>query len=205
MDKFNRITVSELFNKLGKEIQKGYGDNFVFVEEFYITNEDLSSDEKGEDEMPTTYCGAVHIQDVLLGEDEDNEEEVSDKVRQMRNYIIYLLGNAEMYKIDAEIVNELFFLLKEVTDDTFDKIVERLDEIAKLFNHKIDEFYNKVKGSEQVETMKKYLEYLNQQTNVIFEQAVDKVTDSTLEFLKTQTDKFADTLEDFAKFIRKGK
>lgn len=203
MDKFNRITVSELFNKLGKEIQKGYGDNFVFVEEFYITNEDLSSDGPGEDEFPTTYCPVVHIQDVLLGEDEDNEEEVSDKVRQMRNYIMYLLGNAEMYKIDKEIIDELFVLLKEVTNDTFDKIVKRVDEISATINEKVNDMYDSV--SPKLETMKKYLAYLKQHTDMIFEAAVDKVTDNTLEFMKEQAEKFADSLEQFSKFIKEGK
>ncbi len=199
MDKFNRITVLELFDKLGKEIKKGYGDNFVFVEEFYITNENLSSDSAGEDEMPTTYCGAVHIQEVLFAE--DDEEEVSDKLRQVRSYIMYLLQNAEMYKIDKEITDELFLLLKEVAEDTFDKIVERLDKISEIINVKINDMYDSV--SPRLETMRKYLTYLKQHTDMIFEEAVDKVTDNTLEYMKEQAEKFADSLEQFSKYIRK--
>ena len=138
MDKFNRITVLELFNKLGKEIQKGYGDNFVFVEEFYITNEELSSDRDGEDEFPTTYCQVIHIQDVLFNENGDEDESISDKLRQLRNYIMYLLSNVEMFKIDKEITEELFSLLKDATDETFDKVVKRLDEISVIINNSIN-------------------------------------------------------------------
>jgi hypothetical protein len=200
MDKFNRITVLELFNKLEKEIQKGYGDNFVFVEEFYITNEELSSDGDGEDEFPTTYCPVIHIQDVLLTEDED--ESISDKLRQLRNYIMYLLSNVEMFKIDKEITEELFSLLKDATDETFDEVVKRLDEISVIINNSINNMYDSI--SPQVETMRKYLQYLNQQTNLIFEEAYDKVSDNTMNYIKEQSEKFADSLEQFSKFIRKG-
>lgn len=204
MDKFNRITVLELFNKLGKEIQKGYGDNFVFVEEFYITNEELSSDRDGEDEFPTTYCPVIHIQDVLLTEDDedDEDESISDKLRQLRNYIMYLLSNVEMFKIDKEITEELFSLLKDATDETFDKVVKRLDEISVIINNSINTMYDSI--SPQVETMRKYLQYLNQQTNLIFEEAYDKVSDNTMNYIKEQSEKFADSLEQFSKFIRKG-
>ena len=200
-DKFNRITVSELFNKLGKEIQKGYGDNFVFVEEFYITNGELSSDDSGEDEFPTTYCPAVHIQDVLLSE--EKTEVVSDKVRQMRDYIMYLIENAEMYKIDKEIVDELFLLFREITEETFDNFLKRVDEISSLINEKITDMYADI--SPKAETMRKYLAYLKHHSEMIFEEAINKVTDNTLDFMKVQAEKFADNLEEFSNFIKKTK
>jgi ABC-type taurine transport system substrate-binding protein len=106
-----------------------------------------------------------------------------------------------MYKIDKEITDELFLLLKEVAEDTFDKIVERLDKISEIINVKINDMYDSV--SPRLETMRKYLTYLKQHTDMIFEEAVDKVTDNTLEYMKEQAEKFADSLEQFSKYIRK--
>ena len=130
--------------------------------------------------------------------DELESEIETEETKQLKGYINYLLNSVDEIKI-LEVKDKIIDITNRIATDSFDTLIKELDEIVLIINKKID----KTKSSEQVKNMRKYIKYLKKSTNEIFGEMEKFVTDETLDFLKEQAEKFADNLEQIAKYIRK--
>ena len=118
------------------------------------------------------------------------------KVQELVNYIQYVIDNAERYKLDT---TELLTCLNDLTVDTYDKIMTEAEKIASNVNDKIGEILDS--QSQNIGIMKQYFEYLQGHTEQIFESFSDMVNDSNFDFIKEQSERFADTLQKMENFI----
>ena len=122
--------------------------------------------------------------------------EMGMKVQELVDYIGYLIENADKYKIETK---ELMSLLSDLTKDTYDKVIIETERIATNINDKIGEILDS--QSDNVVTIKKYFAYLQEHTDIIFEAFSEMVTDTNFDFIKEQSERFADGLEKMEKFI----
>ena len=122
--------------------------------------------------------------------------EMDIKIQELVEYIQYVMESADKYKIEAK---ELISCLNDLTKDTYDKVMLETERIACIINDKIGAILDS--QSDNISTIKKYFSYLQGHTDKIFDKFSEMVTDTNFNFIKDQSEKFADNLEKMEKFI----
>lgn len=160
-------------------------------------------------DLPDGDYEMINYEYVKIEEEEEKEsEEAKDlfnnlkleiEISKLKTYLEYLVENAKKFSA-KESLDKLFILTKNLTAQTYEVIMNEAERIALIINNKAEEFYGKSK-SENVQTMIKYVDYLNQRTNLIMGKLPEIITDENFEKMVTKTNEFAEKLEKLEKFI----